>query len=430
MPYTAEINTKGHLSIGGCDTCDLAQQFGTPLYVLDEETIRTNCQNYISAFEKHLPQTKIIFASKSLSTLATLELIKAEGLEIDVVSSGELFFAKKAGFPGDKIWFHGNNKSESEIIEALDYNVNIFVVDNVYELELLDRLAKKANKKVDVLFRVIPGIEAHTHEYIQTGQLDSKFGISPDQIIQVLKYSLEKKNINFKGLHVHIGSQILEIKPYSVLIEILFDLIKEIKNKLKIEPEILNLGGGLGINYLNKDNAPYPEDLASTIQSTAQFKARENRINIPQLAIEPGRSIVGNAGITLYTIGASKEIKGLRKFFFIDGGMADNIRPALYNAEYDAVIANKVGEKKKELVTIAGKFCESGDILIKDIQIQPPEDKDILAVFGTGAYNYSMASNYNQALKPAMVLVKNKQAKLIVKRQTCDDLIRDHLPLE
>lgn len=429
MPYSAEINTKGHLAIGGCDTCELAEKYGTPLYVIDEETLRTNCQNYLSSFQEYFPQVNIIYASKASSVLALLQIIKAEGLGIDIVSGGELFMAQKAGFPRGQIWFHGNNKTEQELKAALDYDIGHFVVDNTYELDLLDKLAKKVNKKANILLRVTPGIEAHTHEYIQTGQLDSKFGIHPDQIISTIELALDKKNLNFEGLHVHIGSQILEIKPYSVLIEILFDLLKEIKQKLKYEIKILNLGGGLGINYLNRDNAPTPKELAQTIHSSAQFKSKETKISIPQIVIEPGRSIVGNAGITLYTIGAHKNLKGIRNFYFIDGGMADNIRPALYNAEYDAVLANKISEKKKTLITFAGKYCESGDILIKDAHIQPPEPKDILAVFGTGAYNYSMASNYNQALNPAMVIVNKGQAKEIVKRQTFEDLLRNHISL-
>ncbi|MFC1517514.1 diaminopimelate decarboxylase [Candidatus Margulisiibacteriota bacterium] len=429
MPATAEINTKGHLTVGGCDTCELAEKYGTPLYIMDEETIRNNCRNYLEAFEKTMPGTRVIYASKALSVLSILQIIKEENLELDVVSGGELFLAKQAGFPGEKIWFHGNNKQEKELNEALEYNVGQYVVDNLYELDLLNRAAKKADKKVNILFRITPGIEAHTHEYIQTGQLDSKFGLPPDQLISALQLAFEKKNVVFKGLHVHIGSQILETKPYSVLIEILFDALQKIKQKLKIDVEILNLGGGLGINYISKDNAPTPENLAQTIYNSLKFMAKETKLNIPKLAIEPGRSIVGNAGITLYQVGATKELKGIRNFIFVDGGMADNIRPALYNAEYDAVIANKIGEKKKEFVTIAGKFCESGDILIKDLHLQHPDPKDFLAVLGTGAYNYSMASNYNQALKATMLLVGKGKAKEIVSRQIYEDLIKGQTPL-
>ncbi len=426
MPLTVEINTKGHLCVGGCDVVDLAGTYGTPLYVMDEETLRQNCRNYIDAFSAAFPGSRVVFASKALSVRAVLEVINEEGLEIDVVSGGELHMATLAGFPGAKIWFHGNNKSEKELQEALNCDVGHYVVDNPYEVDLLDRTAKKAGKVANVLLRMTPGIEAHTHEYIQTGQLDSKFGIHPDQIINVIKLVQEKKNLAFKGLHVHIGSQILEIKPYSVLAEVVFNILNEIKQRLKIEIEELNLGGGLGINYLERDNAPLPQALAETISSTIQFKAREFKLNVPRIIVEPGRSIVGSAGMTLYTIGATKELKGIRKFAFVDGGMADNIRPALYSAEYHAVIANKIGEKKKEIYSVAGKFCESGDILMRDIQIQHPDPQDVLAVFATGAYNYSMASNYNQSLRPAMVLVKGGKVQEIVERETYEDLARHH----
>jgi diaminopimelate decarboxylase len=427
MPATAEINTHGHLSVGGCDVCKLGDEYGTPLYVMDEETIRTNCRNYKEAFAQFFPGSRIVYASKALSVLAVLQIIAEEGLDIDVVSGGELFMAKKAGFPGERIWFHGNNKTEKELDEALEYGVGCFVVDNEYELDLLDKLAAEKGKKAEIFIRIIPGIEAHTHEYIQTGHLDSKFGVHPDIIMDIIKKASGKKNINFRGLHVHIGSQILEVKPYSVLIEVIFDVLRDIKRKLKIDIKELNIGGGLGINYLNKDNAPAPLDLAQAIQSTLQFMSKEYKIPIPKIILEPGRSIVGNAGISLYKIGGIKELKDLRKYAFYDGGMADNIRPALYQAEYDAIIGNKIEVQKKDFITLAGKYCESGDILIKDIQIQPVETGDTLVVFGTGAYNYSMASNYNQALKPGMVLVNKGNIKEIVKRQTYEDLIRNNV---
>jgi diaminopimelate decarboxylase len=426
LPVSIEINAKGHMNIGGCDTVELAKQFGTPLYVMDEETLRENCRSYIHAAQKFYPNTEISYASKALSVLGVLKVIKEEGLGIDVVSGGELFLALKAGFDPQKIFFHGNNKTPQEISEALIAGVGTIVLDGLEEAELVNKLAGKANKLQKVLLRVTPGVEAHTHEFIKTGQLDSKFGVHVDKVPGALEEIKSKKHLDFWGLHVHIGSQILETIPFNHSLEIMMDLIAQIKKQNKLEVKILDVGGGLGISYLANDNPPLVEDFFQKMIETMQYKAKALKLNLPKLILEPGRSIVGRAGVTLYTIGVIKDIKGFRKYVCVDGGMADNPRPITYQARYDALIANKLEKKKSELVTVAGKFCESGDILIKDIQLQPMQAGDILAVPGTGAYNYSMASNYNQVLRPAMLMVNKGKAELIVRRETYDDLIRNH----
>jgi diaminopimelate decarboxylase len=422
-PISTEINTKGHMTIGGVDALELVEKFGSPLYVMDEQTLRHQCQMYVEALKKYPIQSEVIFASKSLSVLGVLQVIHQEGLGIDVVSGGELFTALKAGFSSSQIYFHGNNKTAAELSYALDSDIGYFIVDNISELELLDRLAKKKNVTAKILLRVTPGVEAHTHEYIQTGQLDSKFGIHADAVLNVVKLALTKKNIALEGLHVHIGSQILETKPYSLAAEIMMDLIAALQKKTGVEIKILNLGGGVGINYTQKDMAPEVAAFVDLLYKTLEYKARDHKIKIPKIILEPGRSIVATAGVTLYTVGVIKEIPHIRKYVAVDGGMADNPRPITYQAVYDAVVANKISEKKKEMVTIAGKYCESGDILIKDIVLQPIETGDVLAVLGTGAYNYSMSSHYNQSPRPAMVLVNAGVATEIIRRESFEDLI-------
>lgn len=427
LPLTVEINTKGHMNIGGCDTVELAKEFGTPLYIMDETTLRENCRQYIEASQKYYPNSEVIYASKALSVLGILKIIREEGLGLDVVSGGELFLALRAGFDPQKIYFHGNNKSPQEITEALEAGVGTIILDSLEEAQLVDKLAAKANKTQNILLRVTPGVEAHTHEFIKTGQLDSKFGIHADKVAEILEEIKKKKHLNFNGLHVHIGSQILETIPFNHSLEIMLDLLAKLKEKHKIEVKVLDLGGGLGISYLSNDNPPEIADYFKKMIETLEYKTKTLKIKPPKIIVEPGRSIVGRAGITLYTVGMIKDVKGFRKYVCIDGGMADNPRPITYQARYDALVANKIEKKKSELVTIAGKFCESGDILIKDIQIQPVQPGDILAVPATGAYNYSMASNYNQALRPAMILVKKGKAKLIVEREKYTDLIKNHL---
>ena len=406
QPITAKINEKGHLEIGGCDLVDLAAEFGTPLYVMDEVTLRGKCREYCTAFKNAL----IIYANKALCNTAILKIIQDEGLGADVASGGELFTVRKAGCDLKTVYFHGNNKTQKELMEAVEIGVGRIVVDNLDELRLLDRITEKLGKKVDILFRVNPGIEAHTHEFIQTGQIDSKFGIGKDKIPEAIQLAGKMKHVNFIGLHSHIGSQIFDIQPFLAEIDILCGLAKG--NPV----EEINIGGGLGIDHSGTDEVPTIDRFAEEV--VGHFK----ELSDARLILEPGRSIVGNAGVTLYSVGGVKEIPGIRKYVSIDGGMADNPRPILYDAKYSAVLANKARKPAAEKVTVAGRFCESGDKLIKDIELPKVEVGDILTVFATGAYNYSMAGNYNRVGRPAMVLVNNGAPTLILKRESNEDL--------
>lgn len=424
-PLTTEINTKGNMQIGGCDLAELKQKYGTPLYIMDEQTLRSACRDYMESVAGYTPGAEVIYASKALSVVGVSQIIKEEGLGFDVVSGGELYTVLKTGVNPKKIYFHGNNKSKEEILYALREKIGCFVVDNFSELELLNTLAADFGGQ-DILVRVTPGVEAHTHDYIQTGKLDSKFGINADEFFARFKEIQNKANLNFKGIHLHIGSQILEVKPISLAIEIISDMLNNLKKKYRQEIEALNLGGGLGISYVHREDPPEVTKYIKTIVDTIEFKFKEHGLKLPKIILEPGRYIVGRAGITLYTIGNIKDIKGIRKFVAVDGGMADNMRPITYQAEYDAVIANKISQKKTDIVTIAGKFCESGDILIKDILLQQPQTDDLLAVLCTGAYNYSMSSNYNNFCRPAMVLVNNGEDRLLVERESYQDLIDKH----
>ena len=429
MPYTAGINSKNHLTIAECDTVDLAREFGTPLWVLDEETIRENCRRYKQEFHKHHTDVEIVYASKSLCTTAVIQMVSEEGLAVDVVSGGELYTAQRAGVDPAKIYFHGNNKSVKELEEAIALGVGRIIIDNVEEIDILAGLAGSAGKKVRVLVRVNPGIEAHTHEFIQTGKVDSKFGVGKEQLADVIARIQKLPALEFMGVHMHIGSQIQEIKPFALIIETFFEQWKLVARKIRVELKELNIGGGIGIEYLPKELSPSIAEFASLITKTLDYLAKDAKVPKPRLILEPGRSIVGKAGVTLYTIGTIKDIPEVRKYICTDGGMADNPRPIMYDAKYDSVVANKILEPKHDFVTIAGKFCESGDILAKNVYLQKAEPGDILAVFATGAYNYSMSSNYNRFTKPAMILVKEGKARVIVKSETYEDLVRNDVPL-
>jgi len=424
---TMQVNDKGHLEIGGCDTVDLAKEFGTPLYVMDEQLIREKCREYYGAFTGTYPDSFVIYASKAFLTLAMCRLVESEGLGLDVVSGGELYTALKAGFPAEKIYFHGNNKSREEVNFALEAKVGRFVVDNIYELECLERLCGALRTKADILLRVTPGIEAHTHEYIQTGQIDSKFGlvVSNGQAMEGIKKALELNNINLKGLHCHIGSQIFELESYQHTVEVMMDFYNKVYAETGFRFEELNLGGGFGIYYVSGDKPANIKTYAAIVMETVRRMAEEMNYPMPRVIVEPGRSIVGEAGTTLYTVGSVKDIPGVRKYVAVDGGMTDNPRPALYQARYEAVVANKANQPRVDEVSIAGKCCESGDMLIWDLHVPAIEPGDILAVFCTGAYNYSMSSNYNRLMRPAVVFVKDGHADLVVKRETLDDLVRN-----
>ncbi|MFZ5647755.1 MAG: diaminopimelate decarboxylase [Bacillota bacterium] len=425
---TMNINSRGNLEIGGCDVADLAKRFGTPLYVLDEEHFRNNCRRYRGAFmEKH--GGEVIYAAKTLLTLAICRLVEEEGLGLDVVSGGELYTAIKARFPMNRVYFHGNNKSPGEIRMALEARVGRYMVDNMQELKLLNSLAGENKTTADVIIRVTPGIEAHTHEYVKTGQIDSKFGlaIQTGQAEEAALNALGLENINLKGIHCHIGSQIFELESYVHAVGVMMDFAGSMHKKTGWIPEEINLGGGLGIYYASGDSPPTVSEYADMVIQELRKKSLEYGIPVPRLLVEPGRSISGPAGSTVYTVGTVKNIPGVRKYVAVDGGMSDNPRPALYQSRYEATLANKAGLPPAGKVSVAGKCCESGDMLIWDINLPEVEPGDILVVGCTGAYNYSMSMNYNRLPRPAMVLVGNGEADLIVKRESCEDLIRNDI---
>lgn len=426
---TMLINEQGHLEIGGCDTVALAKQFGTPLYVMDEELIRHNCGIYRDTFSRLYPHSQVAYAGKAFLTTAMCRLLDEEGLALDVVSGGEIFTALTAGFPAAKMIYHGNNKTPVEIKQALAVGVGRFVVDSISELELLESIAAAAGKKANIYFRIKPGIEAHTHHYIQTGQLDSKFGLglADGQALAAVKMALQMKHLVLQGLHCHIGSQIFDLKPFHLAAQVMMDFMAEINNETGYVIKELDLGGGVGIRYLQSD-APHPvSDFLELITTTVKEKAAAHNLSLPKLLVEPGRSIVGEAGTTLYTVGTIKDIPGIRRYAAVDGGMMDNLRTALYEAKYEALVANRALEEAEETVSIAGKACESGDMLIWDIKLPKLARGDLLAVLSTGAYHYSMANNYNRFTRPPVVFVYRGQADLVVARESYEDLVRNDL---
>lgn len=417
------------LCIGGVKATSLAKEFGTPLYVMDEQLLLDNCRGYINAFRAKEEKNRVAFAGKAFLTVEMCKLIDREGLYLDVVSGGELYTAYRASFPMEKIYFHGNNKTLDEIELGVKLGVGRFIVDNLWEMSKINEVAEKYNKKQDIYLRLTPGIEAHTHDYIKTGQIDSKFGFAPvgNIILEAVKQGLSLESVNLVGLHCHIGSQIFETTPFRDAAEVMLNFINEIKQETGHLIEELDLGGGFGIYYSEGDKPKSIEDYCNVILDRVDEVCRELNLKRPILTIEPGRSIVANAGTTLYTVGSIKEIPEIRKYVAVDGGMTDNIRPALYGAKYEAFIANKADAPANDKVTIAGKCCESGDILINDIDIQKAEGGDILAVLSTGAYGFSMASGYNRILKPAVVFVRNGEARVVSKRQTYEDLVKDEV---
>ncbi|MGE5330078.1 MAG: diaminopimelate decarboxylase [Deltaproteobacteria bacterium] len=424
------VNGKGHLEIGGCDCIELASQYGTPLYVMDEELIRKNCRAFKSSLDKFYDgDGMVLYASKAFCSLYICKIIKEEGLGLDVVSGGELYTAIKAGFPADKIYFHGNNKTLEEIQLALDNNIGRIIVDNIEELERINLLAQRKGIISDVSFRIKPGIEAHTHEFIKTGQIDSKFGFALEtgEAVEIIEKASKLKNINVIGLHCHIGSQIFDVNPFVEAAEVMMNFIFEIKQRFGIIIKELNLGGGFGIKYTSEQEHEKYENFLEAASGKIKDAAKEKGIDIPKILIEPGRSIVGSAGITLYTVGSVKEIPGIRKYVSIDGGMSDNPRYILYQAEYEVVSANKANEPKDDVITLAGKCCESGDLIGEGMKLQMAEVGDIIAVMSTGAYNYSMSSNYNRIPRPAVVMVNKGTHKVIVNRETYEDLIRNDI---
>ena len=428
---TLKINSKGHLEIGGADSVELANRFGTPLYVFDEAHIRNMMRVYKNTLEtEYGGNGQVLYASKAFSCMAIYAIAKQENIGIDVVSGGELYTALKAGFDASNIYFHGNNKLSDELELAVENEVGCIVVDSYREADILNLIAEKHNLTQSVLIRINPGIEAHTHAFVQTARTDSKFGfsVSDGAAEEMVKYILGKPNLRLKGFHCHIGSQIFEKQSFVLAAEKVMDFMADIKKKHSYNAETLNIGGGFGIWYNSEDPElkynNYAEYLKALI-SAIRNKAKVHSLKEPYLVIEPGRSIVGEAGITLYTVGAIKEIHGVKKYVAVDGGMFDNPRYALYQSKYTVLLANRANEKCVEKVSVAGKCCESGDLIAVDVALPKAESGDIMAVLSTGAYNYSMASNYNRNLIPAAVLVKDGKAEYIIKHQSYDDIIRN-----
>ena len=420
-PVTTKVNSSGRLEIGGCDLVTLAEKYGTPLYVIDEKTLRSICNDYKKSFSAY-SKIKMMYASKALCTLATSKIIADEGFGFDVVSGGEMYTVYKSGVDMSKVLFNGNNKSYDELVLGLELGVGRISVDNFFELSLLNEIAK--DKTVDILLRITPGIECHTHEYIQTGHLDSKFGFDLTQIDDAVELILSRcKNLKLHGLHAHIGSQIFETKVYSDEIHILIKEIARLDEKFGLKLDEINVGGGLGVKYTDSDLPPSTYEIADVIIESLQENIEKYGVEPPSLFIEPGRSIISTAGVTLYTVGSSKQVPKGKKYVAVDGGMADNPRPSMYQAQYFAESANYKEDIPLQTVTIAGRFCESGDILIKDITLPELFEGNILCVYNTGAYNYSMASNYNRVQKSQMVIVNNSKSDIIVSRETLDDLI-------
>jgi diaminopimelate decarboxylase len=428
MPLTAKVNAQDHLEVGGCDVPDLVQQFGSPLYVLDEETLRSACRQYRQAFERYYPgDSLVIYASKAWNCLAVCAIVASEGLGIDVVSGGELYTALQAGVRPEKIYLHGNNKSIDELQFAVETGCTI-VVDNWYELETLTQIKASPHSSIRILLRLTPGIECHTHEYIRTGHLDSKFGFDPDQLEQVFAFVAQQPTLECVGLHAHIGSQIFEIQPHRDLAGVMVQwLSKAAEYGLPIQE--LDIGGGLGIRYTEADDPPSIDEWVRIVCEGVVKACEQQQVPLPRLIAEPGRSLIGSACVTAYTVGSQKVIPNLRTYVTVDGGMSDNPRPITYQSVYRAVLASQMSAEMTETVTIAGKHCESGDIVIKDAQLPSTKPGDTVVVLATGAYNYSMASNYNRLARPAAVLVYAGEANIILQRENYQDLIRqDRLP--
>lgn len=421
------INDKGHLTIGGCDTVDLVKEYGTPLYVMDETQIRENCRAFVDSMKENYGDGTVLYASKAFSCKEICRIMAQEGMCLDVVSGGELYTALQAGFPAKRIHFHGNNKTERELREALSVDIGCIIVDNLTELEVLNTIAGRMGKKPSIMFRIKPGIDAHTHSFIMTGQIDSKFGFALEtgEAKAAVEAAVKMENVDLVGLHCHIGSQIFDIDPFEAAAKVMMNFIKEIKDDFNFVVRELDLGGGFGIQYLSEQNPEKFSEYMKRVSKVVRAEAEKLGIDMPHILIEPGRSIVGAAGITLYTVGGVKEIPNVRTYVSVDGGMGDNPRYILYQSEYELLCTNKANEPKDFKATVAGRCCESGDLIQENTYIQQVEPGDILAVLSTGAYNYSMASNYNRVPRPPVVMVKNGESRVIVRGESYEDLVRN-----
>ena len=424
------VNGHGHLTIGGLDTVALASKYGTPLYVMDEDAIRANCRALKNSMDAHYHKKGLVlYASKAFCCKRMYRILNEEGLGADVVSGGELYTALQAGFPAERIYFHGNNKTADELTMALESGVGRIVVDNIAELELLGALAKAAGKTASVLFRIKPGIDAHTHNFIRTGQIDSKFGFALEtgEALQAVAAALKTPGIRVAGIHCHIGSQIFDIDPFCHAAEVMLGFAQQVRAELGYTIEELNLGGGFGIAYGPEDKPLPVDEMIDALGDAVREGCQKHNLPQPFITIEPGRSIVGPAGVTLYRVGSVKHIENVRTYVAVDGGMPDNPRYALYGASYQAVKATDPKGERTLRAAIAGKCCESGDLVTKDALIQPVQAGDLLCVFATGAYNYSMASNYNRLPRPPIVMVRDGKDRLLVKRESYEQLVQNDM---
>lgn len=426
----ADINAAGHLQIGGVDSLELAHRFGTPLVVYDVSKIRQQIQAFRHVFEENHVDYAVSYASKAFAAVAMYQVAATEGAHVDVVSAGELYTAIQAGFPMEQVSFHGNNKSRAELEMAVDHHVGTIMLDNFHEIELLNDVLTAKNSSINVMLRITPGISAHTNKYIQTGQVDSKFGfdLGSGQADQALEKVLANPRMKMRGLHAHIGSQIFELAGFEGVAKKLMEVAAHWKADFNYEAEVVNVGGGFGIRYTKDDHPLKPEEFVDAIIKAIKQEAAKLDLHTPAIWIEPGRSIVGPAGYNLYTVGSRKDVPGLKPYLAVDGGMGDNIRPALYQAEYETVLASDPAAPLKEHVRIAGKYCESGDILAQDQALPDTKPGDVLAMLDTGAYGYAMASNYNRNPRPAVVFVENGKAQLVIKRESLEDLVALDLP--
>lgn len=425
FPFTAAVNHADHLAIGGCDAVDLAAEFGTPLYVFDEDTLRGMCREFAAEFGGRYAHSRIAYASKAFVNPAIARIVAEEGLGLDVVSAGELAVAKAVNFPPDKIYFHGNNKTPDELEFALEYGIGQIVVDSFHELSALDEIAGRRGARQDIMLRLSPGVDPHTHAATTTGILDSKFGFSIEtgDAAKAIRQAIAAANLDLIGIHFHLGSPIFELEPYALGVEVVLNFLAEFKEEgLRLEQ--FSPGGGFAIGYVRDEPPPAIAEYAEVITANTAKLCADLGFGEPRLVLEPGRSIVGRAGVALYTVGGIKDIPTVRKYVSLDGGMGDNIRPAIYGSEYEAVLANRMSAPPQERVTLAGKYCESGDVLVRDIAMPHIQSGDIVAIPSSGAYAPSMASNYNLNGRPAMVMVKDGAARLIRRRETFADMMQ------
>ena len=424
FPFTAEVNERDHLTIGGCDAVELAVEFGTPLYVFDEDTLRGMCREFVAEFRKRYPDSRVAYASKAFVNPAIARIVAEEGLGLDVVSGGELAVAKAVDFPPEGIYFHGNNKTPDELEFALDYGIGQVVVDSFHEMETLDEIAGRRGARQDIMLRLSPSVDPHTHAHTTTGVLDSKFGFSIEtgDAAKAIRQALQAANLDLVGIHFHLGSPIFELEPYALGIEVALNFLSQFKEE-GLQLRKFSPGGGFAIGYVRDEPPPEIAEYAEVIAANMTRLCDELGFGAPRLIVEPGRSIVGRAGVALYTVGGIKDIPTVRKYVSLDGGMGDNIRPAIYGSEYEAVLASGMSAPPQEVVTLAGKYCESGDVLVQDIKMPVVKPGDIIAIPSSGAYAPSMASNYNLNGRPAIVMAKDGEARLIRRRESYADMM-------